>query len=564
MGEDFEGKYYRLKIEFDKVVKEKQNHEKQISQLETELTNYHNNTFSIPCPRELNMLLNHISYYFLLFNTSDFSIEYQTDISDLHKKLMKHSEMLDIQKYMSGINEVTRFRHTVSDEIIFFDTDNQPIHFAAKFFPVNIKDNHVLKVGLLLKDITFDNNEKSKANNTIRYLQDLVKKRTFELTVAESQANEADKLKTAFLTNLSHELRTPMNAIVGFANLLGDDNLDTDEKTTYIKYINENVDSLLTLINDILDTAKIEAGEISLEIKDFYLHKLLVELYQSFYAFKHKQRKDSLNFRLCLPAGVDELLIHSDPNKIQQILSNLLKNAIKFTESGSVEFGYHINQDNYLEFFVRDTGIGINKFKQDIIFDRFRKIEDNEQKLYGGAGVGLTISKKMVEMLGGRIWLNSEPLQGTTFYFSIPYQPLFQQPLNFLKKQNNYQWIDKQILLVDDKENTFVYFKEVFEDTGAKIHWAKNGAEAIEECKKNKGYDLILMDLCMPGMDGYKTKQEIKRILKHTPIIAQSSFSLIRDRENIINHGFDDFIPKFLSGDDILNTVCKYFSHVRN
>ena len=235
----------------------------------------------------------------------------------------------------------------------------------------------------------------------------------------KEKAQQSDVLKSSFLSNMSHEIRTPMNGILGFSQLLINET-DPKVRSNYVNIINESGDSLLNLINDILDISEIEAGQGKIVHKAFDLHKLLDELCDTFKEQKEKLNKDKIEIKLELPDSYSIKKLLSDPFRLRQILSNLINNALKFTESGSITFGYKKQLQNKLLFYVRDTGIGISKEKQEIIFNRFLKIEDSFQKLYRGAGLGLSISKQLVGLLGGNIWVESEPGKGSVFMFTLP------------------------------------------------------------------------------------------------------------------------------------------------
>lgn len=240
-----------------------------------------------------------------------------------------------------------------------------------------------------------------------------------ELVLAKEKAEESDKLKSAFLANMSHEIRTPVNGILGFAELLGDEDIDDDTRNNYISIIRESTNQLLTLISDIIDISKIEAGMFDLKNTEFDLHKMFDELLEIFKLQLKSKNKEHLLLSYKLDCKDDSCKMVSDKTRIAQVLSNLLLNAIKFTEKGEIIFG-NILEDDKIIFYVKDTGIGIPDEMQNYIFDRFRQVEYKNTRKYGGTGLGLSICMGIVEVLGGKIWLNSKISQGSTFYFSIP------------------------------------------------------------------------------------------------------------------------------------------------
>jgi signal transduction histidine kinase len=237
-----------------------------------------------------------------------------------------------------------------------------------------------------------------------------------DLTAAKKKAEESDNLKSAFLANVSHEIRTPLNSIVGFSSLLNDEGITTEIRDSYIKLIESNTQSLLVLIDEIIDLSKIEAQQLTLKKQIFSVDTLLSELFQVFSQI-HKNSKIELRVRRI--SETKELFVYSDRVRVNQIFTNLLSNAFKFTESGFIDFGYFEAENNDIQIFVRDSGIGIKEEHHQVIFERFRKLNHNDTKLYSGTGLGLAITKKLVELLGGKIWLNSEPGKGTIFFFTI-------------------------------------------------------------------------------------------------------------------------------------------------
>jgi signal transduction histidine kinase len=237
-----------------------------------------------------------------------------------------------------------------------------------------------------------------------------------DLTAAKKKAEESDNLKSAFLANVSHEIRTPLNSIVGFSSLLNDEGITTEIRDSYIKLIESNTQSLLVLIDEIIDLSKIEAQQLTLKKQIFSVDTLLSELFQVFSQI-HKNSKIELRVRRI--SETKELFVYSDRVRVNEIFTNLLSNAFKFTESGFIDFGYFEAENNEIQIFVRDSGIGIKEEHHQVIFERFRKLNHNDTKLYSGTGLGLAITKKLVELLGGKIWVNSEPGKGTIFFFTI-------------------------------------------------------------------------------------------------------------------------------------------------
>lgn len=380
------------------------------------------------------------------------------------------------------------------------------------------------------------------------------------LLAAKEKAEESDNLKTAFLSNMSHEIRTPMNAIVGFSQLLGNPSFDQEKKDVFVEQININSESLLKLIEDIIYISKIEAGKVEIIKSDCQINKMLEELYTTF--LEHKRRMDKNHIELKLNIGIQEadFLINTDAQRLKQIFTNLLGNALKFTEKGRVEFGYHVKDNDFLHFYVKDTGMGINKEKLKYVFDRFTKVSAGKTKLYGGTGLGLSISKHLVEHLGGEIWVESIENKGSNFIFTHPYQKhLYDQIIN---KPENLDSFDAMlakatILVAEDEEMNFLFLKETLIQSGAKVDWAKNGKEAVEQVE-NKAYDVVLMDMKMPVMDGYDATKKIKSMKPGLPIIAQTAYALPEEQKSGYEAGCDFYLSKPIDPINLINTLKKY------
>ncbi len=367
-----------------------------------------------------------------------------------------------------------------------------------------------------------------------------------ELLRAKEKAEESDNLKTAFLSNMSHEIRTPMNAIVGFSQLLSNPNFDQKKKDIFVEQISINSESLLKLIEDIIYISKIEAGKIEIIKTDCSLNKLMNELHTSFLEHKRRMGKDNVELKLYLDVLDEELVINTDSQRLKQIFTNLLSNALKFTEKGFVEFGYRLQEEGFILFYVKDTGMGINKEKLRYVFDRFTKVSANKTKLYGGTGLGLSITKHLVEYLGGEIWVESEENTGSTFKFT---HPLEKQQVNLRYEEHlsvpdiSELLKDVSVLVAEDEEINFLFLKETLTQAGADVDWAKNGQEAIELAKESD-YDLVLMDMKMPVIDGYDATKIIKKYNPDIPIIAQTAYALPDEQQLGYEAGCDDYLSK--------------------
>lgn len=383
-----------------------------------------------------------------------------------------------------------------------------------------------------------------------------------DLKESKEKAEESDRLKSAFLANMSHEIRTPMNAILGFSEMLTKPNYTEEDKKEFSSLISSNANNLLNLINDIIDIAKIEAGQIKVNYEITSLNKIFGELNATFQREKLQRGKFKVDLRVKFPT-ISEFNIITDPLRLKQVLTNLIGNALKFTDSGYIEFGFNIMEDNNIRFYVQDSGIGITPEKQSIIFDRFRQADDSHTRRYGGTGLGLAIVKHLIELLGGTIWVESTPGKGSTFYFTHPYHSSMSmntESMNIKKAMPINNWQNKIILITEDEENNFKLLKAILAPSKARLIWAKNGKEAVEICKTNPLIDLVLMDLKMPEMTGYEATEIIKRFRKKLPIIAQTAYAMADERTKTREAGFDDFITKPINSDELLTKISGYLS----
>lgn len=363
------------------------------------------------------------------------------------------------------------------------------------------------------------------------------KKIESDLIAAKEKAEESDRLKTAFLHNISHEVRTPLNAIVGFSSLLNEPDITEEKRATFSKIILNSSDQLVSIVNDILTISSLEAKQVNVSISPVSINNIIIELLTIF-----KQQSVNLNISLFAKQQLNnqQSEIYTDKTKVTQILTNLLSNALKFTHEGSIEFGYSLIE-NQLEFYVKDTGIGIDKEFHEMIFERFRQADKSINKIYGGTGLGLAISKALTELLGGKIRVESEIGKGSTFYFTIPYNPVHSiDQITSPTKQNAN---NKTILVAEDEEFNYLYIEELLIDQKIKLIHTKDGQETVDIFKSNPDIDLILMDIKMPIMNGYEAAKIIKSINPEIPIIAQSAYALA-DEKAMYQEMFDAYITK--------------------
>lgn len=387
-----------------------------------------------------------------------------------------------------------------------------------------------------------------KHNKEFARLNKEYKLQNEELVKTIAIAEKSDQLKSEFLQNLSHEIRTPMNAILGFSDFLELKKNTPEKRQQYIKIIKSSGNQLLRIIDDILEISALETKHVQVVNKSFNLNNLLTEL---FTIFQPKAREK--NIALYIKKGLTdhETNILSDESKLSKIFTNLIENAIKYTPNGFIEIGYKLVK-NQLEFYVKDTGLGISKTRQGQIFERFSQGESEMSKKIGGLGLGLSIVKENIELLGGNIKLESDIGKGSTFHLSIPFNNDGADLTTNNKKKH-------KILIAEDEAINYFYFETLLEEIApnCKLTHAKNGKEALEICKK-EDFELIFMDIKMPEMNGYEATAEIKKIKPDSTIIAQTSYSTKDDREKARIAGCEDFLSKPISLETMQTILNKY------
>lgn len=457
--------------------------------------------------------------------------------------LISSDDRLQIQK---SFNETLNSEKTPTIEfkIIRSDLEREIKFIASKCRQIETNENKKLLLFTLM-DIT--RQEKTK--------RDMLR--------AKEKAEESDKFKNIFLSNISREIRIPMNSIVGFAELLNIDNISSEDKNEYIKIIRQQSNLLLKLIDDISEIARFEAGEVKINKSVCNLNLLINELLGNFNQQIKLYKKEHLELKLNIPEGKG-LICYTDSGRLQQVLYNLISNAIKFTEKGYIEFGYARDVEDTVRFFVTDTGIGLTKEEQKQIFDRFRFHEETITKKYEGSGLGLSIAKGIVKLLGGKIWIDSEHGKGTSIYFTIAFEQVPEENIRAVidneLTQFSFNWKDKLILVVEDDDVNYKFIETVLLENQAQVIRANNGFQAIELCKSINRIVLILMDIKMPEMDGFEATRIIKGLNRNIPIVALTAFALPEDREKCLQAGCDDHIVKPIDVKDMLLKINKYFT----
>ncbi len=382
-----------------------------------------------------------------------------------------------------------------------------------------------------------------------------------DLIVAKNKAEESTRLKSAFLANMSHEIRTPMNGILGFSELLKRPDLTGDQQKKYIEMIRKSGTRMLNIINDIVDISKIEAGLMELKLSESIINEQLDYI---FTFFKPEVDAKGIGLSFSTPLENKEAVIITDREKLYAILINLVKNAIKYTETGEIKFGYLPLSDG-MQFFVRDTGIGIPKDRQKAIFEPFVQADIEDVMARQGAGLGLSISKAYVEMMGGKLWVESLENKGSTFYFKLPFidfpnkETIPIEPTIIEKSGSKTPSI--KLLIVEDDEASMFLLELELHDMCKNILFAKTGIDALNICRKNENIDLILMDIRLPGMDGFEVTRQIREFNTDVIIIAQTAYGLSGDKARALQAGCNDYVAKPIKMTNLRQLIKNYFDN---
>lgn len=449
-----------------------------------------------------------------------------------------------------------------NSEWVKFMPEGHVIMKNVLFAPLVIKNQAVGLIGLANKKGNF-NDADARIVTAFGELASLAlfnSRNIEELEEARDKAQESDQLKSSFLANMSHEVRTPMNGIMGFSQFLKDPKLTHENKLRYINIINESCQQLLRIIEDILEISKLETGQIEILNEKFDAEEILNIIY-----INHKETCENKGIDLEYKNHLSQKkILYSDKMKLTQILNNLMNNAIKFTHEGKIELGFK-ESDNTSEFYVKDTGIGIEKDITDKIFERFRQAEVSMSRTYGGTGLGLAIAKGYAELMNCEIHVDSKPGFGSTFSIKVPDQKVLKQKQESELLEEIYEPIisfnNASVLIAEDEEINYQYLKRVFNDVGIKnITRAYNGKEAVNIIKENKHINLIMMDLKMPIMNGFEATRKIKSTNPKIPIVAQTALAIPGDKQKALEAGCNDYISKPIDYDRLLALMEKYIS----
>ena len=399
--------------------------------------------------------------------------------------------------------------------------------------------------------------EKGVTTNYLAVKEDIteMKKMQVALENAKLKAEESERLKAAFLANMSHEIRTPMNGLLGFVDLLKDPNLSYEEKMEYITIIEESGHRMLNIINDLINISKVESGQMQLNLADSNINDQ-IRFIQNF--FKLEASNKGIELITSCPLESDLSIIKTDREKVYAVLTNLIKNAIKFTAKGTITVGYVI-KDNKMEFYVKDTGRGIPSDKLKAIFDRFQQVDTQLSNGIEGSGLGLTISKAYIEMLGGKIWVDSLVGEGSTFYFTLPYNQQLEnnRPYDLIEPEPSICMLPEKVtlLIVDKDDQERKYLKELLNTYNVRILSASTYMEALEKCKSTTEIDLVLMHITKSITDGTNAVKQMKELKPSMPVVAVSTYAIDNEHSHEL---FDEIIMKPLLSDRLIQIVEKY------
>ncbi len=363
------------------------------------------------------------------------------------------------------------------------------------------------------------------------------KKMLDQLIASKEKAEESDRVKSAFLANISHEIRTPMNGILGFSELLKNSDLSGEEMNQYIDLIQKSGKRMLDLINDLIDISRIDAEETKVQITETPLNELMHQIHAF---FKPEAAAKGLRLTCTTALSDNESIMNTDSGKLHQILTNLVKNALKFTHHGGIDFGY-TRKMGILEFYCIDSGMGIPFAMQTKIFDRFQQVDNTLTRGYEGAGLGLSITKAFIEMLGGTIRVESVEGEGSTFLFTLPYNPVLSP--------------SHCVLIAEDDELSTLFLKNSLKGGNFTILCAANGHEAVEIVHHHSEINLVLMDIKMPLLNGVEATRQIKQLRPNLPVIAQTAFTSAEERVKARNAGCDRFIAKPIKKSELLEMI---------
>ncbi len=471
----------------------------------------------------------------------------------LHDKTLKPSIPSIYRRYefpgiqLKEIREKLKTESTTGVfEALFTNYDNEVIPVEIKVN--NLKTNKGGYYLLIFRDISRFKDREKKIQEVLG-----------EVKQAKEKAERSDRLKTTFLSNISHEIRTPMNSILGFSELLDDNSVSGEERSEIIKIIQSNGDKLLRLINNIIDISRLQAGDLVLDLEETDLNKFLKGAYEQ---WKSKILKDKANLKLKLNIPeVASVFVISDTIRLKNVIDHLMDNAIKFSDKGTIELGYTINRNNKVDVFVKDEGVGIRSDILPGLFEVFNKQNELENDLVAGTGIGLSLVKNLIELMNASVEISSEVNKGTKVSLIFNGTKFIEKKVNdsvFQFETPKYNWPDKKVLIVEDNDFNYEYLFAVLHQRVKEIIWAPTGNDAILACENTK-FDIVLLDMQLPDMHGLEVLQHIRSIHEDIPVVAQTAFAIVGDKQKIIDAGCDDYMSKPIKPRILLETMNKFF-----
>jgi PAS domain S-box-containing protein len=464
--------------------------------------------------------------------------KFQSDLTAISQII--HPDDLAVYNDMAAV-KFSKNSDPVKCQLRIIDAFDKLHWVWVRLFPIIDENNNITRVAGIASDVTFQ------------------KEIEVELRAAKEKAQESDHLKSAFLANLSHEIRTPMNGIIGFSGLLAREVPDNPAFKSYVEVINKCNQQLLHIIDDLVDVSKIEVGQMQLHENACQLGPIFEDLFVLY--SQELKRLDKNNIELIKEYdSTRQNILFADEYRLRQILMNLLNNSVKFTQQGIIRFGFVTDEPDMVKFFVEDTGIGIDKTHLELIFKPFRQIDNSTTKIYGGTGLGLSICKGLLKLMGGTIYVDSQPGKGSVFSFALPDKIKNQDNITrnisatTKSKHDIMQFEGKTALVVEDDDMNYSFLEELLTSTGMIINRASDGPEAVEKAVKANP-EIIIMDIRLPVMNGLEATKMIREKGVRSPIIAQTAYAMSEDKEKCLAAGCDDYVSKPIHKDLLLKKI---------
>lgn len=387
-----------------------------------------------------------------------------------------------------------------------------------------------------------------------------------QLLEAKEKAEDADRMKNAFLLNMSHEIRSPLSTILGFTDLLVSDSISGEQKKDFASIIQSSGKRLLRMIDDIVDMSLINANKLEIKRKIFPVNELMEEMYADFSGYINNKCNPGFTLRLSIPSSEKTVIVFNDDIRLKQIFKSLLKNSLQFTKQGHIELGYELKTPDKITFFVKDTGEGIKDEQlTHLFYNPKNNGEDTYTRKHGETSLGLTVIKRLTELMGGQMWVESELHKGTSVYFTLP-GPVPEQALKAIQNASPakilavHDWSDKTILIAEDEEMNFEFLKRLLSQTKVNIAWAENGQKAVDYFNNDPNVSLVLMDIKMPVLNGIEATKIIKAKNRNVPVIAQTAYVHDDNKKAIMAAGCDEFIPKPINTAFFISVLEKFLT----